>query len=318
MSKALLKNLKLKKEVCRKINPLLGNASVNQRTATIVKPTLTETEYQRSIQDELTHNKQETVYIPSTVSYEKRKLNKDKSQGKRSLSAKVIRWEHKEKLDPKDTEGCGTPVCVLIDSRPKRFQSLCSFARHLKNAELNRQFFQVQKGDCADASMCITVYTISKCTFKGNCTAVEQKGHDWHWGSKPTDGCQGCQGDKGCQTKICVAYNNEAITYASICDAMKALHDQRDTILIHFALGDCVDLLSPESKTKSILQLLFYRYFLLKTACIPNGLILMNLAKLVMLRVRHRIWLWQPIMSKLADIECVQRSDKLESLNSRP
>ena len=34
--------------------------------------------------------------------------------------AEVSRWEHKERVDPRDPEGCGTPVCTLIDGRPKR------------------------------------------------------------------------------------------------------------------------------------------------------------------------------------------------------
>ena len=69
-----------------------------------------------------------------------------------SQDARVARWDHREKVDPSDPEGCGTPVCSLIDARPKRFESLCGLARHVQEKSLKRQFFTVQKGDCADAS----------------------------------------------------------------------------------------------------------------------------------------------------------------------
>ena len=53
---------------------------------------------------------------------------------------------------PSDPEGCGTPVCALVDARPKRFASMCALVRFLRENSLQRQFFMVQKGDCADAS----------------------------------------------------------------------------------------------------------------------------------------------------------------------
>ena len=62
------------------------------------------------------------------------------------------RWDHKEKIDPSDNPHCGFPVCAMIDQRPKRFSSMCKFLGHLKVNNLDRRFFHVQKGDCADAS----------------------------------------------------------------------------------------------------------------------------------------------------------------------
>lgn len=62
-------------------------------------------------------------------------------------------------INPKDVAGCGNPVCVLVDSIPRRFPSLCSFLTYLSSFERVRQFYFVQKGDCADASELIQIST---------------------------------------------------------------------------------------------------------------------------------------------------------------
>ena len=57
-------------------------------------------------------------------------------------------------VETDDNPACGFPVCVLIDQRPKRFSSMCKFLGYLTLNNLDRRFFHVQKGDCADASKC--------------------------------------------------------------------------------------------------------------------------------------------------------------------
>ena len=49
-------------------------------------------------------------------------------------------------------EGCGFPVCAIVDSKPKRFRSLCRLVQYMKDENLVRRVLHVQKGDCADAS----------------------------------------------------------------------------------------------------------------------------------------------------------------------
>ena len=67
-----------------------------------------------------------------------RRENKDSqegdAEGRRPLDAKVRRWEHKEGVDPKDPEGCGTPVCAAIDGRPKRWGG--EGRRHIKKTQV--------------------------------------------------------------------------------------------------------------------------------------------------------------------------------------
>ena len=52
----------------------------------------------------------------------------------------------------RDPEGCGFPICVLIDARPKRFRSLCQFIKYIKEESLHFRMFHIQKGDCTAAS----------------------------------------------------------------------------------------------------------------------------------------------------------------------
>ena len=35
------------------------------------------------------------------------------------MTGEVRRWEHKAKLDPGEPDGCGYPVCAIVDGRPK-------------------------------------------------------------------------------------------------------------------------------------------------------------------------------------------------------
>ena len=40
----------------------------------------------------------------------------------RNINKKLRRWEHHEGLDPDEPKGCGYPICVDVDMRPKRFK----------------------------------------------------------------------------------------------------------------------------------------------------------------------------------------------------
>ena len=48
------------------------------------------------------------------------------------------------------SQGCGNPVCVVIDQKPRRFKSLCSFIKFVKPRGDQMNF--IQKGDCYDIS----------------------------------------------------------------------------------------------------------------------------------------------------------------------
>ncbi len=68
------------------------------------------------------------------------------------MNSKVLRWEHRERLDPDEpASGCGYPVCASVDMRPKRFVSLCALAGWMWGQGLERRVLEVQKGACEDA-----------------------------------------------------------------------------------------------------------------------------------------------------------------------
>ena len=86
------------------------------------------------------------------------------------LTEAVRRWEHKVNLDPREPEGCGYPVCVIVDARPKRFVSLCNFTAWAEEMGLTRRVFELQKGGCEDVSellgSLIFVRTERQCTHQ--------------------------------------------------------------------------------------------------------------------------------------------------------
>merc|ERR1711915_292808 len=49
---------------------------------------------------------------------------------------------------PAVTKGCGNPVCVVVDKRPMRFQSMCDMALYMQSNNRMSQMNYVQKGDC--------------------------------------------------------------------------------------------------------------------------------------------------------------------------
>ena len=38
----------------------------------------------------------------------------------RKLNKKVLRWDHKEKLREDEADGCGFPVCTVLEARVRR------------------------------------------------------------------------------------------------------------------------------------------------------------------------------------------------------
>ena len=196
-------------------------------TPVIIK-SITITEFHEETTKELLVMDKDSAAIPVGVEWQRRKLQKGQAKAsKRSLEATVNRWEHKVKIYAKDVDGCGTPICVNIDARPKRFESLCRFVSYLKTDCIKRQFYQIQKGDCADA--------------------IEGKGFDRVWGEMPKDECKTCLNNDICNTKICLGFNGKAKTFNCVCEAMKTLHDQKDVVLAYIAMGDCSEVFNPQS-----------------------------------------------------------------------
>merc|ERR1719430_2685613 len=72
-----------------------------------------------------------------------------KSRGSKvDLSKKVKPFPHKP--SEKDPKGCGNPICVVIDRKPRRFKSICEYSKFAcENSRKNQMNF-IQKGDCYD------------------------------------------------------------------------------------------------------------------------------------------------------------------------
>ena len=49
-------------------------------------------------------------------------------------------------------QGCGNPVCVVLDRKPRRFRSLCHFVSYVAAQNRKNQVNFIQKGDCYDIS----------------------------------------------------------------------------------------------------------------------------------------------------------------------
>ena len=78
-------------------------------------------------------------------------ITRQKLKERRDVRSKVInKWGMLEWEE--DPPGCGFPVCANIDSKPKRFRSLCQLVLYMKNNNMVRRVLHIQKGDCADAS----------------------------------------------------------------------------------------------------------------------------------------------------------------------
>merc|ERR1719402_1214049 len=103
-------------------------------------------------------------------------------------SKKVKPLPHKPfKEDPK---GCGNPICVVLDQKPRRFPSLCQFRKWLLDTSRDCQINYIQKGDC---------YEI----IDGNGKKYEKQ--PW---TEPlpddtnNDICEGCRNDTNCRKKV--------------------------------------------------------------------------------------------------------------------
>jgi len=89
-----------------------------------------------------------------------------------------------------DPKGCGNPICVVLDQKPRRFPSLCQFRKWLLDTSRDYQINYIQKGDC---------YEI----IHGN--GKKYKKQPW---TEPlpddakNDICEGCRNDTNCRKKI--------------------------------------------------------------------------------------------------------------------
>merc|ERR1712055_658270 len=89
-----------------------------------------------------------------------------------------------------DPKGCGNPICVVLDQKPRRFPSLCQFRKWLLDTSRDCQINYIQKGDC---------YEI----IDGNGKNYEKQ--PW---TEPlpddenNDICGGCRKDANCRKKI--------------------------------------------------------------------------------------------------------------------
>merc|ERR1712037_371167 len=138
---------------------------------------------------------------------------------------KIARYSYKEGIIPGEPEGCGRPVCAIIDSRPIRFASLCQLFNHMTNEGMYSRVLHIQKGDCADA--------------------IEHEGKNWPWSSKPNS-CRECESHAPCNKPICVATQRGektfAMTYKSICRFLEKFHDATNEVTLHVGLGSCMNL----------------------------------------------------------------------------
>ncbi|CAB4055362.1 unnamed protein product [Lepeophtheirus salmonis] len=134
----------------------------------------------------------------------------------RPLDEMVKRWKYERQKG--QSEGCGYPICVLLDGIPWRFKSLCDFIHHLEisNQDHIRRIFQIQKGDCADA--------------------IDGLGWKNPWKEKETS-CHTCREDEYCNTKVCWVNDNHSTTYENICSLLSNL--SHHTISGWIGIGEC-------------------------------------------------------------------------------
>jgi len=153
-------------------------------------------------------------------------------------------YQYKEQLGGEPL-GCGFPICVEVDMIPKRFTSMCAFAKWMKETNQQNRVFMVQKQDCA--------FLIDK---KGPYQANLKKG----WAKKmgnANKAKQECMKHEGCNTKICINDDGLAKTFSTVWMAMDYLKGfrgntkeekqnemkkMRNRQLIAVGMGDCGDL----------------------------------------------------------------------------
>jgi len=84
-----------------------------------------------------------------------------------------------------DPPGCGNPICVVIDLKPRRFPSICQFIKYLKEHGRTEQMNFMQKGDCYDI--------------------IDGEGADekpWVSEDVPLENCGSCNSNEYCNTHI--------------------------------------------------------------------------------------------------------------------
>merc|ERR1719402_256769 len=117
----------------------------------------------------------------------KEEIKNDRSSTK-NISKKVRPLPHQPFKD--DPQGCGNPICVVLDQKPRRFPSLCQFRKWLLETSRDCQINFIQKGDC---------YEI----IDGN----GKKNEKQPW-TEPlpddnyNDICEGCRNDTNCRSKV--------------------------------------------------------------------------------------------------------------------
>merc|ERR1719402_1093920 len=89
-----------------------------------------------------------------------------------------------------DPKGCGNPICVVLDQKPRRFPSLCQFRKWLLDTSRDCRINYIQKGDC---------YEI----IDGNGKKYEkQPWTDPLPDDTNNDICEGCRNDTNCRKKV--------------------------------------------------------------------------------------------------------------------
>merc|ERR1719402_150058 len=117
----------------------------------------------------------------------KEEIKNDRSSTK-NISKKVKPLPHQPFKD--DPQGCGNPICVVLDQKPRRFPSLCQFRKWLLETSRDCQINYIQKGDC---------YEI----IDGDGQKTEKQ----RWTENLPDDdsndiCEGCRNDTNCRKKV--------------------------------------------------------------------------------------------------------------------
>jgi len=73
---------------------------------------------------------------------------KEKRGSKVALQKKVPPWDHKPQEG--EIQGCGNPICVVIDRKVRRFKSVCKYSKFVCDESRKNQMNFIQKGDCYD------------------------------------------------------------------------------------------------------------------------------------------------------------------------
>merc|ERR1711915_667350 len=99
-------------------------------------------------------------------------------------------FPHEEFMD-EEGMGCGNPVCVIIDAKPRRFRSLCQMAKFLRmNNRAEKYINFVQKGDCYDI------------IDNGDRQSGKGGADDKSWINAAPQGCERCMQDKDCNQHV--------------------------------------------------------------------------------------------------------------------